>query len=460
MECTVFTPCGRYEVHYQSDGFHYLRVNVYRNSKKHTNTTATDHSMHGGGLSPSHYTATLEESQVRELTTAAGVRKSFPKFAEMTYHALIGRASCVKFFVETCDEMRRRIAVDVEQRRGQNPGATGHRNEETTINMSVCSDVADDLAGQRFFTVDYDVDFTRAVFPVPLDPVFAPPLASDAVRMLPPTAAPTTVLEDKGTKELRNRVATLESDLVTARQTADKLQADNDRLREENAMLNRLSREKMHEMHQLCEDFQGRVHIASEVERLRAKNTQLRVSLRATEEAREAAERALDAERRRRLSASREPSPRNPYLRSLSRDVNQPGRLAHSHSCRQPLVSPTPPSVAKRRPTGRFDTPPPATREYAASTNRVSRSGSRAGGCSPAPRDRTGGRPGLRNSGRTAGRRADRLPSRAGSVCSSVASSSVSHERLHRATTVSSRSRQSSTHRASSGSPIRRAVFR
>lgn len=392
MECCVFSPCGRYVVRFQSDGNQTLHIDV------------RDHVSHDGP--GSHLTATLNEPQVLQLTTAAGVRKSFKSFSEMAYHALIGRASCVKFFVESCAEMKQRITADVQHRcAAQQPSAsTTTTTTSTTLDLSVQSDVAEEVLAQRFLTIDYDVDFTRAVFPIPLearstsDSCVNLCSVGDGSRTGSDLAQPAMGRSGSASPEVVDTVKAVPSpqpseELRAALSTIARLREENDKLRREKEALTQLSREKMLEMQRLCEDFQRRAQDTAEVERLRRKNAELRVRLQEVQEARDSALHALDTERHRQRLQSSGPAGgttlttatkrfnSNPYLRSLSRGSSTERGGQQHHRQRSPLVSPTPPGAshreggsnggassprhrshsrrsANKRPS-RFDTPPP-----------------------------------------------------------------------------------------------------
>ncbi|CCW62050.1 unnamed protein product [Phytomonas sp. EM1] len=485
MECSVFSPCGRYVVHFQSDGKSHLNLEV-RPKQSAVQTSAVELRPGDEGEFISTATsppaseslfASLDESHVQELTTAAGVRKSLKNFSEMMYRALIGRTACVKFYVESCAEMKRRIGLDIRRRRQQQQQGSSHQKDEpkeeevadevnTTINLSVNSDVAEEIFSQRFFTMDYDVDFTRAVFPIPLSSTQGGiPGGDDQHREHSQSLASTKNARGGSTVEApadpmngpsalhlarASSPGVLERSLSEALHSLEKARNANSKLKRENEALIRLSKEKMLEMQRLCEDFQSHVNATSEVEKLRAKNTELRMKLRMVEEERDAALHALAVERG------------NPSRRSRSR--SHVGKDAAGSQPRRWLL-PTPPrgstsrrvgSVGSsgsakaigRRPT-RFDTPPapPRRSPQRRSTSRGGRRGERGGGGeAPAPDGRTGGR-----SARKGSSRSEERLSQCGSSGSSRCSS-VQHERLYRTPTVSSQFRQTLK------SPIQRYV--
>ncbi|KEG05495.1 hypothetical protein DQ04_21331000, partial [Trypanosoma grayi] len=304
MECCVHSPCGRYLVRYKSD----------------METMCIDVVPKVSSFEPSptiHYAAVLRECHVAEITTAAGVRKEFAAFADMTYNAMIGRSPCVKFFIETCEEMKSRITAEVAQR-GRN----------CVTDDSETSQLPESSRTQRFFTLDYDVDFTRAVFPVPL--VERTPAAAAEAAAAANNAEPqrrTSVcpqLHHQLRQQHQQQCVTPQDDEPTRAEVDSssnssgqaaiitKLRAENDKLRRENDALTRLSREKMLEMQRLCEDFQKRVEGAHEVERLTKKLSSLRARLRRAEEERDEAHIAFERLKRRTQRLSSPPPPPPP----------------------------------------------------------------------------------------------------------------------------------------------------
>ncbi|RNF20192.1 uncharacterized protein Tco025E_03893 [Trypanosoma conorhini] len=407
MECCVHSPCGRYLVRYAA-GADSMRIDVVPKVSAFEPAPEV------------HYAALLREGDVLEITTAAGVRKEFAGFADMTYNAMIGRSPSVKFFVETCEEMRSRITAEVAQR--------GRGAADSLVDDSDASQLSDAARAQRFFTLDYDVDFTRAVFPVPLLQVTPAAVCGAA------SASASVDPQPRGTAP-RQDGATAGAEAAGNAQLA-RLRTENEKLRRENAALARLSREKMLEMQRLCEDFQQRVDGACEVERLKKKLSALRTRLRQAEEERDAAHAAFARLKQRAPHCGPQP------------DSSRRGEKVRRRS--------------------RFDTPSPVPR----------RSSSRRLGDSPAPRGRTGGRQGRaaaaarsrslsHNDGGGTALTKKRLWTDAGSSsrCSSSSlagaagsrcSSRGSCERLYRTPTASSRMHQRD-------SPVyvpRRAVFR
>ncbi|KPI83635.1 hypothetical protein ABL78_7324 [Leptomonas seymouri] len=503
-ECTVYSPCGRYVVHFASNAQQQRlwldvttnprRPNLLHGAPLPYQPSAGDGSVKGNNAldvawgpnraaapssstataspSPLHLAASLSEGDVVALTASAGVRKSFANFSKMLFDALIGRSACVNFYVETVAEMKERIQRDVQQQRRESSplpstsspatqqqlsreksGSSGGgastipvhvdtadeiaaaidqvtmssniKDQRGTVDDArarVCAavgdtvieldaDIADEVLEQRFLTVDYDVDFTRAIFPIPLSEVPAGAKTEEGHDFMQAAKAPAASAPTAARKPaISDNEKCLERELHSALEHLARLEGENTKLRKENAALVQLSKQKMQEMQRLCGDFQQRVEDAAHTERLRAKNAELRMQLQEAIEERQAALCTLERERsQRRLlgpplstttrntdpyrqpsslrggggSASRRSSSNkrdNPYLRSLSQgsncasserggSVRQPysnrrGPLGSSDSRRdrhgQPLLSPTPtPTVRRqRRPPTRFDTPP------------------------------------------------------------------------------------------------------
>lgn len=405
-ECTVYSSCGRYVVRFATDAKQpLLRLTVTRNasrpikgdasaaddsvSVKTLVTAAPEPLTSSSAHHPRRLAASLTEMDVLALTTSAGVRKSFEKFAQMLYDALIGRSPCVRFFVETVAEMKERIQRDVQGQttpsrtaRGTEARPSRRRAGELDIDTAALAsltmtgndvtanpdkgrirtavgdtvieldeDIASEVLEQRFLTLDYDVDFTRAIFPIPLhtggsegasaegadgvlcartDTASASP-AKLAEATLEPfvvrSSLPTTVSEADA----------LRHDLLRARSRLSQLESENAKLRRENEALVQLSRHKMHEMQRLCKDFQQQVQLAADAEKLRARNKELRVQLQEALESQRTARRTLERGRSQHRfpqpasavtggggsayrSASGQRRGENPYLRSLSRE--------------------------------------------------------------------------------------------------------------------------------------------
>ncbi|KAG5466771.1 hypothetical protein LSCM1_00948 [Leishmania martiniquensis] len=530
-ECTVYSPCGRYVVRFAWDAERQLLLLTItgnplrpitsgapaaeeKSREKAVAATAEDEPLTSSSeLHPLRLVASLTEADVLALTTSAGVRKSFANFAQMLYDALIGRSSCVRFFVETVAEMKERIQRDVQRQERPSRSArcteagpsTRRRSGELDIDSATLTslsmtgdgvvvdrgngrvraavgdtvieldeDIASEVLAQRFLTLDYDVDFTRAIFPIPLlasvaegapnegaggarrarkDTDGASP-AGHAEAPLEPFAVSSNL--STAASAPASEAEALRSELLRTRARLARLESENAKLRRENEALVQLSRQKMHEMQRLCEDFQHQVQLAADTEKLRTRNKELRVQLQEALESQQALRRTLERTRsQHRLLqpasataggggsvhrlASGQRRCENPYLRSLSRNSGNGSTAASSRppygrqrstgstasrgsATRQgrPLTSPKPTPTALRRSQAqrapssppanrcrskRFDTPPPPSDPVApiaaASLRRRSRSGwrdasgsARGGdGDSPAPLGRTGGRP-------------------------------------------------------------------
>ncbi|CCW69401.1 unnamed protein product [Phytomonas sp. Hart1] len=377
MECSVFSPCGRYLVRFRSDGKTRLDLEV-RPKQFAAQASVVKLSTEHGGESISTATeslfASLDEIQVQELTTAAGVRKSLKIFSEMMYRALIGRTSCVKFYVERCDEMKRRIGLDIRRRHQRQPHDSSAPQDDlkegevadevnTTLNLSLNSDIAEDILSQSFFTMDYDVDFTRAVFPIPLGPVREGIPTSDSNPQSRALTATTCGQSTAGgsttggptnprkgpsasSSSRASSPGVLEGRLKEALHALEKARGTNHKLRRENETLIQLSKEKMLEMQRLCEDFQSHVGATAELEKLRGKNTELRMKLRLAEEERDAARDALEkgrGEPSRGLHRRGSNSCASPRRRSGSSGGGAPHLVRPRGGGRPALTLPPPP---------------------------------------------------------------------------------------------------------------------
>ncbi|CAG9582545.1 conserved hypothetical protein [Leishmania major strain Friedlin] len=406
-ECTVYSPCGRYVVRFASDAEQQLlRLTVTGNTSRPSkgDASAADGSgcvktlvaaaaeplTSSSALHPLRLVASLTETDVLALTTSAGVRKSFAKFAQMLYDALIGRSPCVHFFVETVAEMKERIQRDVQRQATPSRTARGaearppsrRRAGELDIDSAALAslavtlndvtanadkgcvrtavgdtvieldeDIASEVLEQRFLTLDYDVDFTRAIFPIPLHTGGSEGASSEGAggvlraRTGTASASPANLAEatlepfvvSTSLPAAAAEADTLRHDLLRARSRLAQLESENAKLRRENEALVQLSRHKMNEMQRLCEDFQQQVQLAADAEKLRARNKELRVQLQEALESQRTARRTLERGRSQRrfsqpastvtggggsayLSASGQRRSENPYLRSLSRE--------------------------------------------------------------------------------------------------------------------------------------------
>nr|CCC93225.1 conserved hypothetical protein [Trypanosoma congolense IL3000] len=306
MDCSVHSPCGRYVVRYRNDGST-MNIEVVPKSPASESTEGA------------YYVAVLNGSQIAEISAAAGVRKEFGAFADMTYNALIGRSPCVRFFIETCEEMRERIATEVvkkQQRTAEDQGGTA--NADSNPNRG-SGPLPESAQNQRFFTLDYDVDFTRAMFPVPL--VLVEGESTVAITERQETRAFNTAIQQQrhyrgmaaakcrtvgsaGVVSTDSKCNDVEKSVVAA------VQEENDKLKRENSALTRLCRDKMLEMQKLCEDFKFGMEAVKEVERLKKKMQELRTRLARAEEERDEAQRALARTRRDYRSGTRNTTPK------------------------------------------------------------------------------------------------------------------------------------------------------
>lgn len=407
MECSVHSPCGRYVVSYRNAG-----------DTLHINAVPKPVAVEPGAETI-HYIAVLGESHIAEISAAAGVRKDFTAFSDMIYNAMIGRSPCVRFFIETCSEMRTRIATEVAQRQhaSKGPGVDEEQPANTSMDDSGSGNnslLSEPARSQWFFTLDYDVDFTRAMFPVPLVATEGGANSNNGERQ-------TGLVRAAGQQQQQHGVAAIPNCAPAAVKSDDnevaKWRTENEKLRRENDALTRLCKEKMLEMQRLCEDFQLRVETVKEVERLKKKLVELRTRATRAEEERDEAQAALARIRRehQRLQRSRTPQ----------------GRIEHQ-------------SEKPTRQRSRFDTPPvvrgrPTSRGGARDSPLLRRlsSGRKQSHCMP--RNRSASSEGLTVTKR-------RLWNGSGSSGPPSRSSSCgSCERLYRSPTASSSQRERCT---------------
>lgn len=313
---------------------------------------AASSSSSSAHATPLRLVACLGEVDVAALTASAGVRKSFRNFADMLYGALIGRSAAVHFYVETVAEMKERIQRDVQRHQPLQSSALSERCPATTAAAATAvataeeeassrslllttstaammagastsagrlrtrvgdtvieldEDIAAEVLEQRFLTLDYDVDFTRAIFPIPL----RVSEASEATATR--SNATCRVGDDEHASALRaastgthaaastgSPEETLHAQLAHLREALARAEADNAKLRREKDALVQVSRHKMEEMQRLCADFEAQVRLAAEAERLRATNAALRVELQEALEGQQALLRTLERERSHR----------------------------------------------------------------------------------------------------------------------------------------------------------------
>lgn len=346
----MYTRCGKYEVHFRSDGENVLALRIQRIAAKCTSGAR-------------HY-ASLTSDDVEQITTRAGVRKSFSTFSQMVYHALIGKSSCLSFSVETNADLSKRIgegseAFDVHL----------EKMDRQSSSSSSSPKIADDNCERLYLTVEYNVDFTSAVFSIPLlageptpwvqervEPVHSPIVATtiepspvDSKRVEPSEGKRVAGLTQKKFPPQSPRSD--RQHLAEALQLIQALNSENAVLKKENAMLARLTREKMKEMRRLCESLEEGAIAMAEVKQLREKVVNLRMA------AEKAEERAMTAQSKlqRYISAS---GASNAAGRTLPYSERKPSSTRGSRS---PLSTRDNNRVGtgKKRVATRFDTPPP-----------------------------------------------------------------------------------------------------
>ncbi|CUG89909.1 Hypothetical protein, putative [Bodo saltans] len=342
MECAVFSPCGRYWVRFRCQGEYMLLLVTGKDSTAANNNNSHSAGSGGvvvGGLDAMRPTlaAKLDAHIVEDISTSAGVKKDFRNFSSMIYNALIGKSASVSFFIENCDEMKTRIRShahgtqtgehhrrhDAHRDTPNESQEYGHEGSSNSGSNANSSGEIDGLHGttqdstpaslferefflqRKFFTLDYWVDFTRAIFPVPLEP-YAP-----EVHTLCMPGQGIEAAEQQ--EDQRNMIA--------------RLSAENKKLKRENEALTLLSTEKMAEMQRVCEDLQRRAVNEAEYRKLKKDFADAKKRVEMLERTNDKLQREL---------SSRAPTPR-----------------------RTASPSTTVPRVVSR--TGRFDTPP-ATR--------------------------------------------------------------------------------------------------
>ena len=321
------------------------------------------------GLPQPDYRAVLDAVQVEEITTNAGVRKEFEAFAKMIFSALVGSNTSVSFFVENCAEMEKRI-------RERRMGAT-ESNKKDTLDNSLLSGssthAAEDDAErdeedgdeaslrrrffhqQLFFSLDYNVDFTRALFPIPL--------SSAANQQLPPPhkhtptshrdAAPNaTPLSSHSGEEYREK-------FLEASKDKKRLEHEVKRLKKENEALTKLCNERMTEMQRPVRRPAVQDWLEAETRKLKRELVDAQQRVRQLESLTDSLRREVKA-----AAATGGPASRSPLRRP------SPSRLVG------PATQPQ--SVRQRR----FDTPP-HSRAVPSAPRDSSRQSSRA---SPPPR--------------------------------------------------------------------------
>lgn len=282
MDCAVFSPCGRFFVKFTSDAERIV-ITVYPKEEQSQRVLA----------------AALDKAAVEQISTDAGVKKEFPNFANMIYNALIGKSPSVKFSIENCEEMQQRIRTkkSLSGRGILSPppppahndssvdSAHSHSSSETSLNDAE----RNFFHHQRFFTLDYEVDFTWAIFPIPLNSVEQSKCGSSP----------------KCDSDSRHH----SSDEVTKLKQQLKAALDETkRVRRENEALTFLSNQKMAELHRICEDLQKKSVSEMEHRRLRHELTEANNRVIQLEKVNEKLKREVAAAARQ--SASRPSPPR------------------------------------------------------------------------------------------------------------------------------------------------------
>lgn len=403
------------------------------------------------------YAASLTAEDVEHITWSAGVRKSFSAFTEMTHQALLGRSPCLRFFVESQTEMKKRIDTEVLQRhKGVRQTSEEEGPHKIESEMGLHTSCASDST--MYLTIDYDVDFTRAIFPLPLRRVSATCSRTERQQQTEKDSTHQPNAEETSS-ELSDR-----QHLSDALQLIEVLHRENATLKKENTVLANLSRDKMKEMKELCRSLEDGAVAMAEVKKLKEKNVYLRMELETALEKLSTTTETL--ERLRRESGS---GPTRRESSRVYRDRSGTKQTTPSSRRSSPLhtrsVNRTEEKGGGRR-RGRFDTPPTTRppslsrlnqrRDDVLSSSTYERGGTRQVSRRAIPADadedtislgRWDGkerRPMNRTEGtqRPTSRRGTptvsnyRLDSPTSSRCSSR-----SHERLYRQSTVSSRER-------------------
>eukprot|EP00796_Vickermania_ingenoplastis_P005263 gene5263-3771_t len=333
--CTVYTPCGSFAVHFRSDGESTFLLHVRSCVMESTARDSAPPHSSADGDAAQLFSASLTPEAVEQITSAAGLRKNFRTFAEMTYNALIGSSTCLRFFVESPEALQRRIHEDVAQREAQ------RRDIETSSSppapapaLAAVPALSKPSAGDSdmLLTVDYDVDFTRAIFPLPLTKAPRSEGRSEGLRMEVRASVAHSPAEDREVVPARVDRTQHQLDrqhLAEALRLIQVLNGENATLKKENRMLAHLTREKMAEMQQLCKAFEeGAAAIAE--------NIRLRMELQKAKEHVEEVEAAMSRLRRQTAvpcGSSRHISPSSRRSRAPleSRDVNLLPTHRHHH---------------------------------------------------------------------------------------------------------------------------------
>lgn len=409
MECSVYSHCGNYAVHFRSDGAAEFLLHV-RDTPRNQEASRC-------------YSASLTPDGVDAITSGAGVRKSFSTFAEMTYHALIGsRSPSLTFYVETQQELASRIRKDIEERGG----------EEQTPPYPI----EEPDASQLFLTIDYDVDFTRAIFPLPLSRIV---LAGDGEEA-PPQRVHTRLLPTQfqsGNAKPPSSSPQLEKQLSEAVKLIQMLNKENTELKGDNAALLLLNRDQLREMQKECKRLADDSCSVVEVNRLKEKNVRLRMELVKSKEEAQEMYAVVEQLRRQVKLLSQEKSPL--HSKAINAGVSRRDRKSRldtppmsSREVRDPPSElSTEMGSSKTKRYRRLDTPPSSSDHH----NRIVQNNRLL-----SPYSRGAYSAGRQRSSEINGVKA--YPTRAGSTSSRGSSNSSQHDRLYRASTAASRQRE------------------
>lgn len=182
---------GRYMVHFRSDGVSEFLVHVRDfqiASPSESDNVCKNRSKSEAIDQVVAYSVALTPDDVHRITTHGGVAKSFFIFAEMTYDALIGKSSSLTYHVETQDQLEKRIEEDVRARLAERPSLPFSLPNSSLVSLhkqSAATSTVDakdkielsrnsgdtfqpETSSSLFLTIDYDVNFTRGIFPLPL----------------------------------------------------------------------------------------------------------------------------------------------------------------------------------------------------------------------------------------------------------------------------------------------------
>jgi hypothetical protein len=357
-------------------------VCVAPNPLNHTPTEAPPVDAQAAPLDA--YVAVLDESRVEEISAAAGARKDLSTFARMLHAALLGATPTLSFYVENCVEMKARIARRPLTGAAPTARAEAPRDADEMVDDAVRQEF---FVRQRFLTLDYDVEFTRAVYAIPLEEVGSIGSSANAASKCGGTTlsivgSPGAPFErgvgPQSSEEVDRLVGAL-------RETIDIQQRDLERLQRENAALTILAKEKMSQMKKFCEDVNRRVGDPEMLRRMREQNQQYQREVLLLEKENHSLRREVERLRRTgggRGGAARSPSPTiRPQLDTSgrgsevlssagrrtprSRSPNPSGRVSPARS--SPLRQGHTTATAQRSgapdvPRQRFATPPGVNR--------------------------------------------------------------------------------------------------